>query len=97
MSLSTRFQTQSKPPDDDSGEGYRGGEVGGELVVAGGDATPILEAAEHSLDQVAQFVGLGIEGIVVLAGRVVWDDRLGAAPDQEQPEPIAVIGGIRGA
>ena len=31
---------------------------------------------------------------MVLAGRVVGNDRLGAALDQEQPEPIAVIGGI---
>jgi hypothetical protein len=33
----------------------------------------------------------------VLAGRVVGNDRLGAALDEKQPEPIAVIGGIRGA
>jgi hypothetical protein len=33
----------------------------------------------------------------VLAGRVVGNDRLGAALDQKEPEPIAVIGGICGA
>jgi hypothetical protein len=32
-----------------------------------------------------------------LAGRVIGNDRLGAALDQKQPEPVAVIGGIRGA
>jgi hypothetical protein len=30
----------------------------------------------------------------VLAGRVIGNDRPGAALDQKQPEPIAVIGGI---
>lgn len=30
----------------------------------------------------------------VLAGRVVGDDGLGPALDQEQPKPIAVVGGI---
>jgi hypothetical protein len=29
-----------------------------------------------------------------LAGRVIGNDRLGAALDQKQPEPITVIGGI---
>jgi hypothetical protein len=38
-----------------------------------------------------------VEGIEVPAGRVVGDDRLCAALDQEEPEPIAVIGGIGGA
>jgi hypothetical protein len=33
----------------------------------------------------------------VLSGRIVWNDGLGAALDQEQPEPVAVIGGITGA
>ena len=33
----------------------------------------------------------------MLAGRVIGNDRLGAALDQKQPEPVAVIGGIRGA
>ena len=32
-----------------------------------------------------------------LAGRVIGNDRLGAALDQKQPEPVAVIGGICGA
>jgi len=32
--------------------------------------------------------------MAVLAGRVVGDDRPGAALDQEQSEPITVVGGI---
>ena len=33
----------------------------------------------------------------VLTGGIVWDDRPGAAFDQKQPEPIAVVSGIGGA
>lgn len=33
----------------------------------------------------------------MLSGRVVWNDRAGAALDQEQPQSIAVIGGVGGA
>jgi hypothetical protein len=33
----------------------------------------------------------------VFAGWVVGNDRPGAAVDQEQPEPVAVIGGIGSA
>ena len=93
----TRLQTQSKPPDHEGSQGHGGGEVGGELVVTSGDAAPILEPAEHALNQVAQLVGLRIEGMEVLAGRIVRNDRLGAALDQEPPERIAVIRGIGGA
>jgi hypothetical protein len=40
---------------------------------------------------------MAIERMEVLAGGVIGNDRLGAALDQEQPEPVAVIGGIGGA
>lgn len=33
----------------------------------------------------------------VLSGRIVGDDRAGAALDQKQPERVAVIGGVAGA
>src|SRR5438094_3976687 len=63
----------------------------------GRDTAPVFEPAEHALDQVAQLVGLWIEGMEVPAGRIVRNDRLGAALDQEPPERIAVIRGIGGA
>lgn len=94
---SSRVQTRSYPPSDDGCEGDGGGEVCGEFVVAGGDASAVFEAAEHALDEIAQLVGLAIEGMKVLAGWVVGDDRPGAAGDQEEPEVVAVIGGITGA
>jgi hypothetical protein len=42
--------TQSAPGCDDGGQGEGGSDVAGELVVIGGDAAEILEAAEHRLD-----------------------------------------------
>jgi hypothetical protein len=92
----SRLQTQSYPPDDEGGEGDGGGEVGGELVVAGGDAAPILKPAEHALDQIAQFVSLWIERMDMFAGGIVGNDWSGAALDQEQPKRVTVIGSVCG-
>ena len=41
------------PPDNDGGDADGAGEGGCELVVARGDASPVLEPAEHALDEVA--------------------------------------------
>src|SRR5260221_1907876 len=79
----TRFQTQSGPPQDDSGDGDCCSEVGGQLVVSGSDAPPVFEPAEHALDEIALFVGGGVEGMEVLTGRLVGDHRLGSARGQE--------------
>jgi hypothetical protein len=92
----SRLQTQSGPPDDDSCEHYGGGEVGGELVVAGGDAPPILEAAEHAFDEIALAVGDLVKGMMPFAGRIVRNDRDSPALTQEAPEPIAVISRVGG-
>jgi hypothetical protein len=78
-----RLQTRSYPPGYDGGENYGCGEVVGELVVAGGDATPVLQSAEHPFDQGAQLVGLWIERMKMLAGRVIGNDRAGTALDQK--------------
>ena len=69
----------------------------GELVVSGGDAAPVFEAAEGPLDQVAEPVGDGIEGVMAFAGRVVGNDRQGPALDQQTTQGIAVIGGVSDA
>jgi hypothetical protein len=68
--------------------------VDGEPVVAGGDAAPVLEAAEGALDQVAQPAGERIERVAALAGRVVGDDRQRATGDRELPQGVAVVGGV---
>ena len=60
--------TQSKPEGDEGCDGGGGEEVAGELVVAGGDAAEVLEAAEGVLDQVP----------VAIAALVVMDGPLAA-------------------
>src|SRR6266581_902090 len=91
-SISSLTKASGSRPDDEASQRYADGEVGGELVVTGGDAAPVLEPAEHALDQVAQLVGVRIERMVVLAGRIVGNDGSGAALDREQPAPVAAIG-----
>jgi MFS family permease len=71
--LLARLWTQSGPPDDDSGEHYGCGKVGCELVIAGGDASLILEAAEHALDEIALAISGLVERMMSFAGRVVRD------------------------
>jgi hypothetical protein len=61
--LSSRLQTQSGPPDDDGCE-HDGGEVGCELVIAGCDASPIFEAAEHAFDEIALAIGNLVERMI---------------------------------
>ena len=73
-----------------------GFEVPLEFVVSCGNAPPVLETAEHALDEVASFVGLRVERMAVLAGGIVGDDGRGAAGDQETAQGIAVIGGVGG-
>jgi hypothetical protein len=47
------------------------------------DVPPVVEPTEHALDEIALLVGVDIEGMEALAGRVVEDHRLGTARAQE--------------
>ena len=92
-----RVETQSDPKSDDGGDAACGVEVDCKLVVTSCDAAPILEAAEHALDEVASLIGLWVEGLEVLSGGIVGNDGLRAAFDQKLPESVAVVGRISGA
>ena len=61
-----RFEAHSQPGCDVCCEGHAWQEVGGKLVVAGGDALEVLQAAEGVLDEVA----------VAIARFIVADDAL---------------------
>ena len=91
-----RLQTQSDPPEDDRGKHDGGGEVCCELVVAGGDASPVLEAAEHALDEIALAIGDRIEGMMAFAGRVVRNDRDGPTLEEKATQSVAVVSGVGG-
>ena len=69
-----------------------GGEkIAGELVVAGRDATKVLEAAEAALDDVASFVGPPVEAMAHDAVGFVWNDGLCSTLGDFGAERIAVV------
>ena len=71
-----------------------GEEVSGELVVSGGDATPVLEAAPEALDEVSGAVGVAVIGDrrVAAAGR--RDDDFGALCLDGGADGVAVIASV---
>ena len=68
--------------------------IGCKFIVAGGDASPILEAADHALDEIALAIGSLVERMMSLAGRIVRDDRNCAAFEKKATQTIAVVGGV---
>ena len=92
--ICSRLQTQSGPPDDNGCEHDGGSEGGCELVIAGCDASPIFEAAEHAFDEIALAIGNLVEGMMFFPSWVVRDDW--DSPALSQEATIAVISCIRG-
>ena len=76
-------QTQSAPPNYDGSNSDGGCEVCGKLVVAYGEASPVLESTEHSFDEIALLVGTGVAWMHALSCRIVWNHRPSAALEQE--------------
>lgn len=68
----------------------------GELVIAGGDAPKVFEAAEHAFDSVAFLVGSWIEGVATLPVDLVRNDRQSAAGEKKGAQMIAIIGFVGG-
>ena len=79
-------------PEDDGCSDADGREEGvGASVVAGVDASPVFEAAEHDLDLVALAVQLSVMRDSDLAVGLGRDAGLDAALGQGISEPVAVI------
>ena len=89
-----RLRTRSAPPDDSCGESDGGGVVSRELVVACCDASEVLEAAEHALDEVSALIGFSIERARLFARGVVRDDGHGATVDQPLAQATRIVGTI---
>ena len=88
-----RVSTQSWNPEADGcDEGNGCDEVLGEPIVAGCDATPVLQSAEHALDQIASAVGLAVERTGSLSPGARGDDRLDAAFSQQGAEGVGIVG-----
>ncbi len=68
-----------------------GQEVDGEPVVSGCYALPVLEPAEHALDDIASAVRGSVEGINDVSRCPARDNGLDALPTEEVPQPIGVI------
>src|SRR5665647_1766916 len=80
-----------QPPDDCGGEADGSHEVFDVPIEAGCDASPIFEAAEHALDDVALLVDravIFVLDLAVLAGR---NDGLGATLGQPFPQCLAIV------
>lgn len=91
-----RVWTRSAPEGDDGGERDGGGIVAGELVVAGGETTEVLEAAEGGLDTPA----LAIAALVVadrpFAAALARDDGCDALLPQIGAQPVGVVAHVGG-
>ena len=69
-------------------------ECGGEFVVSGCDAAPLLEFGEEALDAPSVLVGDAIVAVLVLAMAARRDDGLAALSSDDVVEPVGVIGPI---
>ncbi|MEM6744690.1 MAG: hypothetical protein AAF676_13280 [Pseudomonadota bacterium] len=67
--------------------------VDGELVPAGCNAPPVLEAKEGALDDVAGAMGAAVERVFRFARGIVGNDRRRAAIDQGFSQRVPVVGG----
>src|SRR4051794_3023305 len=71
-------------------------EVGGPLVVAGGDRPVLLQLGEEVLDQVARLVEILVVGAGVLAVGLGRDHRRPAGPSEGLEHPLLGVEGLVG-
>lgn len=67
----------------------------GAAIVAGSDAPPVLEPAEHHLDAVATPVAAPVMPDGPVAQLPPWDAGLGSPVQQGLAEPVGVISSVR--
>ena len=88
----TRVQTHSNPVADECGEAKTGHVVVGVFVVSGGDAAKVLEAPEHTLNDVSVSISFSVEGMALLAVTVVGNYRLDVPALQPGSPVVGVVG-----
>src|SRR3954468_8335956 len=89
---SARRCGQLPEPEDDCSERDDGGVVARRLLVAGGDATELLELGKAALDQMPLLVEVAVERVLASARRVVWDNGLRARVGDHLAQTVAVVG-----
>lgn len=83
--------TSSKPEGNGGSKSNAGQEVGGELVIAGGDALEILETAEGVLNEVTPPISLLIVADRPFAVATAGDDRRGPGFAQRAAQLVGVV------
>ena len=83
--------TRSQPECDGGGERHGGEGVGGELVLASGDAAEVLEAAEGVRDKVATAIALLIVADRALVVAATGDERSGAYLTGQAAQPVDLV------
>lgn len=96
FSTEVRVWTRSAPEGDDGGKRDSRSVVAGQLVVAGGDATEVLEGIEGRVDAPAFAVAALVVADIPLAAALAWDDRRDAFSPQVGPEPTGVVALVGG-
>lgn len=91
INVSGRVQARSKPEGDGGCEGHASEGVGGELVVACGDAAELLEAAEGVLDEVVSGVALLVIADGAFAVAPAGDDGRGAGIPSQAAQTVGVV------
>ena len=71
-----------------------GEEVGGELVIAGGQATEVFETAEHALDGVSALVEGGAEAAFPAPGHFGGDVGRCALTFDQLADRVGVVGAV---
>src|SRR6185437_15519721 len=66
----------------------------GELVVSGGDASPVLEPAPETLDEIARLVGVAIVGDGSAPAGCGGNDHLGALRGDGGADGVGVVAAI---
>jgi hypothetical protein len=88
-----RVSTQSGDPEADGcDEGKGCDEVLGKSIVSGCNAPPVLQPAEHALDQIASAVSLAVERTGSFSAGARGDNRLDAAFSEQGAEGVGIVG-----
>lgn len=80
----------------DRGDQGDGGEiVDGEAIVSGRDALPVLEPAEHALNDVSASISPSVQRVDNVTGSPSWNDWLDLSVDEPFSQPVGVVGFVR--
>ena len=86
-----RVQNSISPPNNDGCQSHGRSIIAGKLVIASGDAAEIFDPTPGALDKVAGFVGLAVDGPLMLVRWIGGDDGRGPTKRQVHPQLLGII------